>query len=101
MDVRDYWTIIRPDMSCHNASKENGFGYECACRRMKGMAPCQRQPGRHSYRNGWTRTTRAGSGIERTPEISYLNPLLYQDMEREQVFNIAVFPLSVARTGLY
>ncbi len=42
--------------------KENGFGYECACRRDERDGPLPAAAWKAISRNGWTRTTRAGSG---------------------------------------
>lgn len=79
--------------------EEDGFGYECVCRRDEtGHAPVSSDLERHIEE--WLDRNHQGGvrDIEEPQNILPESFELYQDMEREQVGDMAVFPI-VCRKG--
>ena len=74
--------------------KDNGFGYECACRRDEpDLPPASRDLECHL--EGWLDQHHQGGvrSIEESHDILPESFELYQDMEREQIDNMTVFPV--------
>ena len=79
--------------------KDNGFGYECACRRDEpDLPPASRDLECHL--EGWLDQHHQGGvrSIEESHDILPESFELYQDMEREQIDNMTVFPV-VSKKG--
>ena len=74
--------------------KENGFGYECACRRDERDGP-PASGSLEGHIQEWLDQNHQGGvrDIEEPQDILPESFELYQDMEREQVANMAVFPI--------